>query len=87
LANTWKNSTGGTFHKVGSSYTPKPGDLAIYSGHIEIVEKVSGNMVTTISGNSSPFNLGTAPNGDTVGNVVRKTPFPLDTKVEGYLSY
>ena len=88
IASNWKNSTGGTFHKVGSSYTPKPGDLAIYSGHVEIVEKVEGNMVTTISGNSSPFNVsgGNYP-GKTVGNVVRKTPFRIDSNVDGYLSY
>ncbi len=88
IASNWKNSTGGTFHKVGSSYTPKPGDLAIYSGHIEIVEKVNGNMITNISGNSSPFNVsGGGYPGDTVGNVVRKAAFPLDTKVDGYLTY
>jgi hypothetical protein len=34
-----------------SSYTPKPGDLAIHgSGHVNVVEKVSGSSVTYIGG-------------------------------------
>lgn len=86
IAPNWQKSTGGTFHKRGSSYTPKPGDLAVYSGHVEIVEKVEGKMVTAISGNSSPFNVSGGSNpGKIVGNVVRKAAYAVDSNVVGYL--
>lgn len=44
----------GLFHPYGSKYKPLPGDHVVFShGHVGIVEKVSGNTVTSIDGNYS----------------------------------
>ena len=41
------------------SSTPQPGDIALYNGHVGIVESVDGTKLTTIEGNTS----GTDNNG------------------------
>ncbi|MEA2404692.1 MAG: hypothetical protein QOE08_1339 [Thermoleophilaceae bacterium] len=43
----WARRTGRWRH------TPLPGDVAVYTGHVGIVESVSGNRMTTIDGNWS----------------------------------
>jgi hypothetical protein len=43
----WARRTGRWRH------TPRPGDVAVYTGHVGIVASVSGNRMTTIEGNWS----------------------------------
>lgn len=41
-------------HKIGSGYTPQPGDVIVYgTKHVGIVEYVEGKTVHTIEGNTS----------------------------------
>lgn len=56
---------------------PKPGDIMIQvksggKGHTGIVERVNGNSVTTIEGNTSPTDAGSQDNGGCVARKERK---------------
>ena len=90
----FKNTKNGTIHQAGSSYIPKTGDLIIYNGdgpvgswgHIEIVEKVEGNSVYSIGGNT------TGPKGIDgycgEGNINERLPVSLsDDSITAYISY
>ena len=87
MANSFANEPG--FHKSGGNYVPKPGDVAVFSGHVAIVTKVVGNSVEAIGGNQSPFNLGSCPNnaaGHSLGNVTQRQSFNINS-VNGYTTY
>src|SRR5579871_6248037 len=42
------------WHPVGDGYTPKPGDWVLFDGHVEVVTKYSGGVLSTIGGDSMP---------------------------------
>jgi flagellum-specific peptidoglycan hydrolase FlgJ len=44
----------GRWHPVGGGYTPKPGDWVLFDGHVEVVTKYSGGVLSTIGGDSLP---------------------------------
>lgn len=77
----------GRFH-LRQGYTPKPGDIVYYStaqypaggGHVGIVEKVVGNTVYTIEGNTSGAS-GVVSNG---GGVAKKSYSLSYSKIYGY---
>lgn len=77
----------GRFH-LRQGYTPKPGDIVYYStaqypyggGHVGIVEKVVGNTVYTIEGNTSGAS-GVVANG---GGVAKKSYSLSYNKIYGY---
>ena len=68
-------------YKAKGSYKPQPGDLIIYgsNSHIGIVEKVQGNTVFTIEGNTSAN--GNSSNGD---GVYRRSRALSDSWIKGY---
>jgi hypothetical protein len=54
------------WHPSTGSYTPKPGDLAIYGGsHVNIVTKVQGNNLTVVGGDQNADSSG-YPDGSKV---------------------
>ena len=68
-------------YKAKGSYKPQLGDLIIYgsNSHIGIVEKVQGNTVFTIEGNTSAN--GNSSNGD---GVYRRSRALSDSWIKGY---
>lgn len=68
-------------YKAKGTYKPQPGDLIIYgsNSHIGIVEKVQGNTVFTIEGNTSAN--GNSSNGD---GVYRRSRALNDSWIKGY---
>jgi flagellum-specific peptidoglycan hydrolase FlgJ len=42
------------WHPVGDGYTPKPGDWVLFDGHVEVVTKYAGGVLSTIGGDSMP---------------------------------
>jgi flagellum-specific peptidoglycan hydrolase FlgJ len=42
------------WHPIGDGYTPKPGDWAMFAGHVEVVTNYSGGVLYTIGGDSMP---------------------------------
>lgn len=68
-------------YKAKGTYKPQPGDLIIYgsNSHIGIVEKVQGNTVFTIEGNTSAN--GNSSNGD---GVYRRSRALSDSWIKGY---
>jgi len=44
----------GRWHPPGDGYTPQPGDWVVFDGHIEVVTKYSGGVLSTIGGDSLP---------------------------------
>lgn len=68
-------------YKSKGTYKPQPGDLIIYgsNSHIGIVEKVQGNTVFTIEGNTSAN--GNSSNGD---GVYRRSRALSDSWIKGY---
>lgn len=72
----------GTFTENGGSANPKPGDTYMINGynHIGIVERVEGDTLYTISGNTSTDNTG---NGNGVGAGVYKN-FRSNSSIDGF---
>lgn len=68
-------------YKAKGTYRPQPGDLIIYgsNSHIGIVEKVQGNTVFTIEGNTSANE--NSSNGD---GVYRRSRALSDSWIKGY---
>ena len=68
-------------YKAKGTYRPEAGDLIIYgsNSHIGIVEKVQGNTVFTIEGNTSAN--GNSSNGD---GVYRRSRALSDSWIKGY---
>ena len=68
-------------YKAKGTYRPQAGDLIIYgsNSHIGIVEKVQGNTVFTIEGNTSAN--GNSSNGD---GVYRRSRALSDSWIKGY---
>lgn len=68
-------------YKAKGTYKPQPGDLIIYdsNSHIGIVEKVQGNTVFTIEGNTSAN--GNNSNGD---GVYRRSRALTNSWIKGY---
>ncbi len=74
--------------KKKAGYTPEPGDLIIFDfnnngtgDHVGIVEKVNGNTLTTIEGNTSSGNSGSQTNG---GGVYRRTRYLSSSTTMGF---
>jgi flagellum-specific peptidoglycan hydrolase FlgJ len=44
----------GRWHPLGDGYTPQPGDWVLFDGHVEVVTKYSGGVLSTIGGDSLP---------------------------------
>ncbi len=42
------------WHPVGDGYTPQPGDWVLFDGHVEVVAKYTGGVLSTIGGDSMP---------------------------------
>jgi flagellum-specific peptidoglycan hydrolase FlgJ len=42
------------WHAVGDGYQPLPGDWVVFSGHVEVVTKYAGGVLSTIGGDSLP---------------------------------
>jgi flagellum-specific peptidoglycan hydrolase FlgJ len=42
------------WHPVGDGYTPRPGDWVMFDGHVEVVTKYAGGVLSTIGGDSMP---------------------------------
>ena len=42
------------WHPLGDGYTPQPGDWVLFDGHVEVVTKYAGGVLSTIGGDSSP---------------------------------
>jgi flagellum-specific peptidoglycan hydrolase FlgJ len=42
------------WHPVGDGYTPQPGDWVLFDGHVEVVTKYAGGVLSTIGGDSMP---------------------------------
>jgi flagellum-specific peptidoglycan hydrolase FlgJ len=42
------------WHPVGDSYQPLPGDWVVFNGHVEVVTKYAGGVLSTIGGDSVP---------------------------------
>ena len=70
----------GRYHKK-AGYTPGVGDIVFYGAndHVGIVEKVAGNRLTTIEGNTSA--KGNSSNGD---GVYRRERLTTDGWISGY---
>ena len=62
-------------YKKRGEYRPKPGDIIFFgsSSHVGLVERVDGNVVTTIEGNTSA--IGNNSNGDGVYRRERKLTY------------
>jgi flagellum-specific peptidoglycan hydrolase FlgJ len=46
--------THGRWHALGDGYVPQPGDWVLFDGHVEVVTKYSGGVLSTIGGDSLP---------------------------------
>jgi hypothetical protein len=44
----------GRWHPLGDGYTPQPGDWVLFDGHVEVVTRYSGGVLSTIGGDSLP---------------------------------
>jgi flagellum-specific peptidoglycan hydrolase FlgJ len=44
----------GRWHPLGDGYIPKPGDWAVYDGHVAVVTSYSGGVLDTIAADSLP---------------------------------
>ena len=44
----------GRWHPLGDGYVPQPGDWVLFDGHVEVVTKYSGGVLSTIGGDSLP---------------------------------
>lgn len=44
----------GRWHPLGDGYLPRPGDWAVYDGHVEVVTRYSGGVLDTIGADSLP---------------------------------
>jgi flagellum-specific peptidoglycan hydrolase FlgJ len=44
----------GRWHPLDDGYTPKPGDWAVYDGHVAVVTSYSGGVLDTIAADSLP---------------------------------
>jgi flagellum-specific peptidoglycan hydrolase FlgJ len=42
------------WHPLGDGYTPQPGDWVLFGGHVEVVTKYAGGVLSTIGGDSMP---------------------------------
>ncbi len=42
------------WHALGDGYTPQPGDWVLFDGHVEVVTKYAGGVLSTIGGDSMP---------------------------------
>jgi flagellum-specific peptidoglycan hydrolase FlgJ len=42
------------WHPLGDGYTPQPGDWVLFDGHVEVVTKYAGGVLSTIGGDSMP---------------------------------
>ena len=42
------------WHAVGDGYQPLPGDWVVFNGHVEVVTKYAGGVLSTIGGDSVP---------------------------------
>ena len=42
------------WHPLGDGYEPQPGDWVLFNGHVEVVTKYSGDVLSTIGGDSLP---------------------------------
>jgi flagellum-specific peptidoglycan hydrolase FlgJ len=42
------------WHPIGDGYTPQPGDWVMFDGHVEVVTKYAGGVLSTIGGDSMP---------------------------------
>jgi flagellum-specific peptidoglycan hydrolase FlgJ len=42
------------WHPLGDGYRPQPGDWVLFEGHVEVVTKHSGGVLSTIGGDSAP---------------------------------
>jgi flagellum-specific peptidoglycan hydrolase FlgJ len=44
----------GRWHPLSGGYVPRPGDWAVYDGHVEVVTSYAGGVLDTIGANSLP---------------------------------
>jgi flagellum-specific peptidoglycan hydrolase FlgJ len=44
----------GRWHPLGDGYVPQPGDWVLFNGHVEVVTKYAGGVLSTIGGDSLP---------------------------------
>jgi flagellum-specific peptidoglycan hydrolase FlgJ len=44
----------GRWHPLGDGYAPQPGDWVLFDGHVEVVTKYAGGVLSTIGGDSLP---------------------------------
>src|SRR5579875_751991 len=44
----------GRWHPLGDGYQPQPGDWVLFNGHVEVVTKYAGGVLSTIGGDSLP---------------------------------
>ena len=42
------------WHPLGDGYEPQPGDWVLFDGHVEVVTKYSGDVLSTVGGDSLP---------------------------------
>ena len=42
------------WHPLGDGYRPQPGDWVLFEGHMEVVTKYAGGVLSTIGGDSAP---------------------------------
>ena len=42
------------WHPVGDGYEPQPGDWVLFDGHVEVVTRYSGDVLSTVGGDSLP---------------------------------
>jgi flagellum-specific peptidoglycan hydrolase FlgJ len=42
------------WHPLGDGYRPQPGDWVLFEGHVEVVTKYAGGVLSTIGGDSAP---------------------------------
>jgi flagellum-specific peptidoglycan hydrolase FlgJ len=42
------------WHPIGDGYTPQPGDWVLFDGHVEVVTRYAGGVLSTIGGDSMP---------------------------------
>lgn len=82
MADSYKDVSPAEHHKQGSGYTPQPGDVIVFSGHVALVEKVEGKTVHYIGGNQTGKNTATC-----WGNAVTKNTVAVDSgKIHEYVT-